>query len=210
MGNPVALYGAGGHAKVVLDALEQAGARVVGVIDDDSMRHGDEWCGYPVSPFAALEEFGLETKVVVAVGDRADRERLTARVLEAGYRLGNAVHPTAAIARDVFLGAGVAIMAQVAVNPGSRIGDGVIVNTGATVDYDCILEDFVQVAPGVDLSGTVHIAEGAFLGTGASVLQGIRIGAWSVIGAGAVVIRDLPNHVVAVGCPAEVIKPKRR
>ncbi len=202
MGNPVALYGAGGHAKVVLDALEQAGARVVGVIDDDSMRHGDEWCGYPVSPFAALEEFGLETKVVVAVGDRADRERLTARVLEAGYRLGNAVHPTAAIARDVFLGAGVAIMAQVAVNPGSRIGDGVIVNTGATVDHDCTIGEFTHIAPGARLAGGIEVGARVLIGIGVTILPGVKVGADATIGAGSVVLQNVEPGDTVVGTPA--------
>ena len=69
MERPIVIYGAGGHAKVVLDALEQAGKNVVGIIEDDTLRHGTEWCGYPVSPFSALDEFGPDMRVVVGIGD---------------------------------------------------------------------------------------------------------------------------------------------
>ena len=202
MKHPVVLYGAGGHAKVVLDALELMGKSVVGVIDDDSMRHGTEWCGYPVSPFAALEEFGPDVRVVVAVGDSADRERITTLVLEAGYHLGGVVHPTAAVARDVVLGAGVMILAQAAVNPGSRIGDGTIINTGATVDHDCTVGEFAHVAPGARIAGNVELGSGVLVGVGASVLPGVKIGARATVGAGSVVLSNVQSGDTVVGVPA--------
>ncbi len=205
MDESVVLYGAGGHAKVVLDALELAGQPVVGVIDDDARRQGTEWCGYPVSPLSALDEFGLETKVIIAIGDASDRRRLTARILEAGYQLGTAIHPSADIARDVVIGPGVMVLAQAAINPGCRVGDGAIINTGATVDHDCTIGQFALVAPGVHIAGAVEVGPGALIGIGACIIPGVKIGARATVGAGAVVIEDVDAGDTVVGSPARSV-----
>jgi serine acetyltransferase len=104
------------------------------------------------------------------------------------------------------LGAGTVVFAGAVVQPESRIGSHAIINTSATVDHNCILEDYVQVAPGANLCGNVCVGTGTFVGANAVVLENLKIGRWSIIGAGAVVIRDLPHQVVAVGCPARNIK----
>jgi acetyltransferase-like isoleucine patch superfamily enzyme len=97
-------------------------------------------------------------------------------------------------------------MAGVVVNTGSRIGRFVIVNTGATVDHDNLIEDGVHISPGCHLAGNVICRADAFIGTGASIIPRIEIGARAVIGAGAAVISDVPSDVLAVGCPAVVKK----
>jgi sugar O-acyltransferase (sialic acid O-acetyltransferase NeuD family) len=88
----------------------------------------------------------------------------------------------------------------------ARIGNHVIINTGARVDHDCILDDYVHAAPGVILCGCVTIGEGAFIGAGSVIIPGKRIGAWATVGAGSVVINDIPDFAVAVGNPAKIIK----
>jgi carbonic anhydrase/acetyltransferase-like protein (isoleucine patch superfamily) len=98
------------------------------------------------------------------------------------------------------------VFAGAVVQPESQIGAHAIINTSATVDHNCILEDFVQVAPGANLCGNVSVGAGTFVGANAVVLENLKLGQWAIVGAGAVVIRDLPNQVVAVGCPAQVIK----
>lgn len=84
----------------------------------------------------------------------------------------------------------------------ARTGEGCIVNTGATVDHDCVLGDFVHVAPGVNLAGTVTVGDNVMIGIGASVVPGITIVAGATVGAGAVVIRDVPAGATVVGVPA--------
>lgn len=86
------------------------------------------------------------------------------------------------------------------------IGEHVIVNTGATIDHDCIVADYAHLAPGVHLAGSVHVGEGAFLGIGSVVSPGVKIGRWSTLGAGAVAIHDLADGVVAAGVPAIALK----
>ena len=84
----------------------------------------------------------------------------------------------------------------------ARLGKGVIVNTSASVDHDCVVEDFAHLAPGTHLAGNVTVGSGAFLGVGVSVVPHRRIGEWSTVGAGATVIRDVPEASTAVGTPA--------
>ena len=96
---PVAIYGAGGHGKVVLDALELNGREIVGFLDDDSRCAGGKHCGYPVLAVAAAMELGREVEFVIAIGDAVARRQTAARVAEHGRDLATAVHPSAVVAQ---------------------------------------------------------------------------------------------------------------
>ena len=67
-----------------------------------------------------------------------------------------------------------------------------------------------DVFPGRCLASNVHIDELTYIGGGASVIQGVRIGKGVIIGAGAAVIDNIPDNVTAVGVPARVIKHHER
>jgi sugar O-acyltransferase (sialic acid O-acetyltransferase NeuD family) len=197
----VVIYGAGGHGIVVLDALERAGRRVVVFLDDDPERWG-ELGGRPVRGPDALSSLEPDAEVVVAVGDGAVRERLTARVLEAGRELAVVIHPSATIGRDATVGAGAMILAQAAVNPRARIGRCAIVNTGAVVDHDTLVGGFAHIAPGARLAGGVRVGLRALVGIGASVLPNVEIGDDAVVGAGAAVTKNVGPGATVVGVPA--------
>lgn len=98
------------------------------------------------------------------------------------------------------------ICAGVVVNTGSVIGADVILNTGCTVDHHNRIGDHAHIAPGVHMGGEVEVGEGALVGIGATVMPRKRIGAWSVVGAGTLVTRDVPDGVVVVGAPARVVR----
>ena len=117
--------------------------------------------------------------------------------------LAKAIHPSTVIASDVSIGEGTVIMAGVVVNTGGRFA---IINTGATVDHDNVIEDGVHISPGCHLAGDVVCRADVFIGTGTSIIPRTQIGARAVVGAGAAVISDVPSDVLAVGCPA-VVKP---
>jgi sugar O-acyltransferase (sialic acid O-acetyltransferase NeuD family) len=114
------------------------------------------------------------------------------------------VHPKAYVHDLGRLGPGTVVIAGAVVQPDAQIGAHCIINTGATVDHGCVIGDFCHVAPGCNLSGAVTLAEGVFMGIGSVAIQNARVGAWTMVGAGASVITDLPDHVVAVGVPARV------
>jgi len=200
----IVIYGAGGHGKVVLDALEQSDRRVAGFADDDTGRRGKPFCGYPVADLDNAE-FGEAVEVVVAIGDGELRAELTGQILASGYRLATVIHPSATIGRDVEIGSGAMILAQAAVNPGARIGHGVIINTAATVDHDCVVGDFAHLAPGVRMAGNVTVGERALVGVGATIMPGVEIGAGATVGAGSVVVADVAAGVTVAGVPAKPV-----
>lgn len=207
-GAQVAIYGAGGHGRVVLDALERSGRRVAGFVDDDRRRHGTECCGYTVVGDLAGAGSADDVEVVVAIGDGALRSEVVGQVVAAGYRLATAIHPSASIGRDVEIGQGAMILAQAAVNPGARVGRCAIINTSATIDHDCTVGDFAHVAPGARLAGSVAVGERALIGVGACVVPGVTIGADATVGAGSVVVADVENGSTVAGVPARPTKSR--
>ena len=178
----------------------------IGFLDDASALAGTTIMGLPVlGAIAQLDEFDHDA-VIVAIGDNRIRARIFESVRARGERIVNAVHPAAVLAPDVRLGEGVMICAGVVVNTGTVIGDNVILNTGCTVDHHNRIGSHAHIAPGVHLGGDVTIGEGTVVGIGATVIPQRTVGAWSAIGAGSVVTRDIPAYATAVGMPARVIQ----
>ena len=203
----VNVIGAGGHAKVVISTLRAAGWQVTGVYDDQPSLQGSLVLDVPVvGPIAAIRE-QAGRPAIIAIGQNAVRRRISR---EYSLHWVTAIHPRACVDPTAVIEPGAVIFAGAIIQPCVRVGIHAIVNTAATVDHDCVLEPFVQLAPGVHLSGQVSVGEGAFLGTGSSTIQRVKIGAWAVVGAGAVVIRDLAEGVTAVGVPARVIPRKEK
>ncbi|HEY9721592.1 MAG TPA: acetyltransferase [Oscillatoriaceae cyanobacterium] len=198
----IAIYGAGGHGKVVWDILRVSGHSVVGFVDTGEVP--PELLGLPVVKQPSdLPEFD---GMVIAVGQNRTRQRLFERMQSEGYLLVNAIHPSAVLSERLTLGVGVVIAAGVIVNVDGEIGDNVILNTGSRVDHDCRIGAHVHVAPGTVLGGNVAVGEGAFLGIGTRAIPGMRIGAWATCGAGSVVIREVAPDSTVVGVPARPIR----
>lgn len=202
------VLGTGGHAKVIVDILEQSGQiEIAGFTSAET--DGQEFLGYPIlgtDEFLPQAYEGLIRHAFSALGANLARKQ-TMQVLDSiGFELINAISPQSVISPNAKLGRGIAVMPGAVINAGAEIGDGAIINTGALIDHDCRIGKFVHVAPGCALAGCVHIGDGAFLGVGARIVPGVRIGAWSIVGAGGVVIRDLEEEVTAVGVPVKVIK----
>ncbi|ULH14250.1 acetyltransferase (plasmid) [Deinococcus sp. KNUC1210] len=200
---PLHILGASGHAKVIV-ALAHALGHPIAALYDDRIREGDlpAVLGHSVeTPVAGLPDTP-QTSAVIGIGSNAVRRTLADRFRRVHWEA--LIHPTAWVAPDAEIGPGSVIMAGAVVQPGARIGAHVIVNTLASVDHDCVLEDYVHVAPGCHLAGNVHLGEGVFAGVGAVFTPGNQVGAWSTIGAGATVISSFPAGITAVGVPARI------
>ncbi len=204
---PVYVFGAGGHAKVVLSTLRAAGYSVEGLFDDDLRKRGTEVLGVPVLGSVAEAQGTAPGQAVIAIGDNRTRRRLATDSV--GWEWVTVVHPRAYVDPSAVLGPGTVVFAGAVVQPEAQIGAHVIVNTGATVDHDCQVDDYVHLGPGVRLGGAVCVEEGALVGIGTAVIPGARIGAWSVVGAGAVVVRDVAAGSTVAGVPARALEGKR-
>ncbi len=206
----VVIIGAGGHGRVVADiiALSRKHEAVLAFIDDNAALWGDNIAGVPV--FGGINRLKLMCRqypgisVIVAVGNNSARQKIVTELKDYGIKYTSCIHPRAVIAGEVKMGMGVMVMAGAVINTGAIIGDHSIINTGATIDHDCILEDFVHISPGVNLAGKVKVDVRAHVGIGAAVLPCIKIGCGSMVGAGSVVVQDVPADAVAKGVPARV------
>jgi|MTBAKSStandDraft_1061840.scaffolds.fasta_scaffold01656_23 sugar O-acyltransferase (sialic acid O-acetyltransferase NeuD family) len=205
------LFGASGHAKVVIDIIEREKRYVIScIVDDNPALQGTSVWGYIVR--GGRDEItagkGMPWQAVVAIGDNGIRRGIGDWLEERRVSLVSVVHPSAQIGRDAVIGAGSVVMANVAVNPGSVIGRNVILNTGACVDHDCVVADNVHIAPGSTLCGSVRVGRGTFIGAGSTVIQNISIGSNVFVGAGTVVVKDIPDNTKVTGARETVAQPR--
>ena len=206
----VVIIGAGGHGKVVLDILRAAGQHeAVGFIDSFANRAGTSFAGLkifgPANMLPKLRQQGIRG-AIVAIGDCRARQMYAKLLVEQGFELANAIHPTASISPSATVGRNVVVAALAAVSTEARLADSVILNTSCVVDHECELGDAVHVCPGAHLAGRVRVGAGAWIGLGANVIQCMSVGEHATVGAGAVVIQDVPAYATVVGVPARVIK----
>lgn len=206
----IVIIGAGGHGKEVLTVLKDQGRleSFWGFVDDAEnikeilgfQRLGSiEWLLNEVDPE------GVET--IVAIGNNTVRKKIVERLTSFNFGFFNAISPYAYISPYVRIeGRGVMIFAGAVINGDAIIKNHVIVNISASISHDSVIDDFANINPGAHVAGGVYVGKGAFVGMGANVIQYKSIGDWSVIGAGAVVIEDVPPHVTVVGVPAKIVK----
>ncbi|WP_394265093.1 acetyltransferase [Bergeyella zoohelcum] len=195
------LFGASGHAKVIIDILQKSGIKVDKILDDNPKC--DDIFGISVEKNSHHVMFDQEA--IISIGNNEIRKKIVEKYY---FKYIKAIHPSAVISPHSTLGEGTVVMANAVLNPDVQIGKHCIINTGAIVEHDCKIEDFVHISPNAALAGNVQVGEGTHIGIGASVIQGVKIGKWVTIGAGAVVIRDVLDYATVVGNPAKVIKVK--
>ncbi|MCL4454976.1 MAG: acetyltransferase [Deinococcus sp.] len=212
MSKDLVIFGTGGFAREVHQLVEDLNRdstrwNFLGFLDGNPERHGVEVHGFPV--LGDLDWLGEHQKesLIIAVGSTVVRRKLVHQVRERyGNSFATLVHPLAWIGNRVALGEGSIVCAGTLITTDIQIGQHVILNLDCTVGHDAQIEDFVTVAPSVNISGNVRVGQGSDLGTGSAIIQNVQIGNWTIVGAGSVVVRDLPANVTAVGVPAKPIK----
>ncbi|MFD2044559.1 acetyltransferase [Ornithinibacillus salinisoli] len=201
MKNKLLIIGASGHGKVVADIALQMNRwdRIFFLDDNESigLSMGIEVIGTSDDLFAHIDDYD----VFVGIGNNITRQKIYLMLEKAGASIPVLIHPNAVIGNQVDIGNGTAVMAGAVINCCSKIGKGCIINTGSTVDHDNYIEDFVHISPGVHLAGTVKVGKGSWIGIGSVINNNLNITSDCNIGAGAVVIKDIPEPGVYVGVP---------
>lgn len=210
MSLPVIILGAGGHAKVLINALLASAVKIIGAVDPDPTKVGVSILGVPIlGDDRDVLKYPRDAVRLVnglgSVGVPTRRKELFDRFTAEGYKFATVVHPSAVIATAVEIDEGAQVMAGVVIQPGCHIGINAILNTRSSIDHDCRIGDHVHVAPGAVLSGDVSVGNVSHIGPGTTIVQGITIGQLSVVGAGSVVLKNVPDGSKAYGVPAKVI-----
>jgi sugar O-acyltransferase (sialic acid O-acetyltransferase NeuD family) len=190
------IVGAGGHGMVVAEAIEAMGDKVIGFCDDDQSK--TDCLGYKIIDFSNIPE---DAEVVIGVGNNEMRYRIKQRSFR---HISPVIHPSAIISRSASIAAGSMVLPGAIVNAKAIIGQHCILNTNCGVDHECVVGDFVHIAPAATLAGNVEIGEGTLIGMGAAILPYVKIGKWCKIGAGAVVVKDVPDGKTVIGVPAKI------
>lgn len=196
--NGLLVVGAGGHAKVVIDAWSRSAGPSDGLViaDDDPKKIGTSFMSYRIA--MTLDEAVLHGPAFhLAIGSTSVRARLHERLTRNGGRAVSILHPAASVAASATTGEGSFIAALAILAPDVRIRSSVIVNHGAVVDHDCIVGSFSHIGPNATLGGGVIVGAGVLVGSGATILPGVRVGDGAVIAAGSTIIRDVdPGETV--------------
>jgi sugar O-acyltransferase (sialic acid O-acetyltransferase NeuD family) len=208
MDNVVTILGAGGHAKVVISTLLSADVKIDRILDDNPDKWGTRMLSMEITgPLSEINNSSTGD-VIIAIGDNRTRKHIVEKFQHTRWAMA-VVHPDAYVHPSVRLGSGTIVFAKAVIQPDAVIGDHCVVNTGATIDHDCRIGNYVHVAPGVNLAGEVCLEEGVFCGIGGKVITGVTIGKWTTVGAGGVVIKDLPEYSLAAGVPARIIRVEK-
>lgn len=203
----VIIFGASGHANVIIDIIEKQNKyHIFGIFVDTPGMAGTEILGYPV--LGKISEFYGSTKGIIAVGDNYNRRLLANKIqsIDNHFEFVTAIHPSAIIGRDVHIGDGTVIAPGAILNTNVKIGEHCIVNTKASVGHDVTLGNFSTLAPGSTIGGNTIIGNLSTVSLGANVVHRTKIGDNTVIGAGATVVKEIPDGVVAYGTPAQIIR----
>ncbi len=208
----LAIIGAGGHGKVILDAALLMGCWESVVFLDDSPKAllpsllginiigGSDLLGSTIQ----ADEYDL----AIGIGDNHIRAKIFQAAKALGFHFPCIIHPSATISKFTEIGEGTVLFAHSVVNPASTIGKCVIINTSASVDHDSHLGDFVHISPGVRLGGGVQIGDFSWMGIGSCTRHEINIGSNCMIGAGAVVVKNILDNTTVIGNPATPFKRK--
>jgi sugar O-acyltransferase (sialic acid O-acetyltransferase NeuD family) len=206
---PLIIIGAGGHAKVLIDALKLLGAPILGISERNPALISTELLGVPViCNDDELKKYPPASVTLVnglgGVKDTSLRRAVFKRLKMLGYAFSQVIHPSTVISLNARLSEGVQVMAGAVIQPGATIAENTLINTRTSVDHDCQIGSHVHLAPGVTLCGSVEVGDSVHVGSGATVIQGIIVGRHSLVGAGTLVRENVPEGSTIIGVPGRI------
>ncbi|CFX11709.1 Sialic acid O-acyltransferase, NeuD [Syntrophomonas zehnderi OL-4] len=210
---PLIIVGAGGLGREVAWLAADINRQkpewdFIGFVDDGVQGNTVE--GYPIiGPVEHLFNMPSDIWTVVAIADSRVRMKLVRQIQEQGRKMATLVHPSVSMSDYVKIEAGSIICSGTVITTNVSLGLAAIINPGCFIGHDTGLQDFVSLMPGTNLAGEVRVGEGCYFGLNSCVINRTTIGEWSVIGAGATAVDDIPAYSLAVGVPARVVKKLR-
>lgn len=209
---PIIIYGSGGFAREIAWLIERINNNnptwnILGYIDDNTANHGNVINSYSVLGNQNILTNYEEVSVVLAIGKSTIREKIASNILDyKKLEFPNLIDPSVIYSEYIDMGIGNIICANTVLTTNIKLGNFNIINLNCTLGHDVDMEDYVTILPSSNISGNCTIKKCAELGTKTTVIPQKIIGEYSIVGAGSVVIRDIPNYCIAVGVPARPIK----
>lgn len=211
----IVLIGGGNQAHYTIDIInKERKYNIVGIIDSihnvGSDRFGYKVLGRQEDIIKLKEQYNIEGGII-SIGDNWARYYVSSQIKKEipDFKFVNAIHPSVVIGDNVELGEGIVMMAGCIINPKSKIGDFTFFATGAQVDHDCNIENYSSISAGSITGGYVTLGEFSAITLGVTVVDRLKIGKNTVVGAGSLVLNDLPNNVLVYGNPAKIIKTRK-
>ncbi|TDS65010.1 acetyltransferase [Myroides indicus] len=209
----IAIFGAGGfgrEVKTIIDAINKKKPNTYNFIGfyDDGIDKGTIINNFPVlGGIKELNQVEEGLALIVSIGDPKIKKKILDNIINSNIVYPTIIHPNVSISNDdVLIGSGTIICEGTIITCNIKIGDFVIFNLMCTVGHDTVIEDYCAFMPSVNISGEVHIQKSVYIGTGAKIINLLKIGENTIVGAGAVVSKTLPANCTAVGIPAKPIK----
>ncbi len=196
------IYGAGGHARVIISCLLANHQPIQAIFDDDLTK--SQILDLPIQGAYHTSSFPDE-ELVIAIGNNVVRQSLSQKI---SHSFGTICHPSAMVEKDASIAPGTVVLHGAIIQSGCIIGKHVIINTAAQIDHDCTIANFAHIAPGVILCGNVSVGENTLIGAGSIVVPNIHIGKNCMVAAGSVVTKDMRDGQMVRGNPARIIKTK--
>lgn len=194
--NELVFYGASGHAKVVMDAVNLEEVKLSGFFDDDIAKK--TFKNLAVNLYSKVVY--SNAKCIISIGDNTLRKQISLRVQHTFITV---IAKSAGVSDSAIIKAGTFVAQKAVIQADVVVGNHCIINTNSSLDHDCVISDFVHVAPGATICGGVHIDEGTLIGAGSVILPNIKIGKWCTIGAGSVVTKNVDDYSTIKGNPAK-------
>ena len=201
---PLVMLGGGGHAAALTEILLLQGRDIVAVVAPQittskelfkgikHFKNDNNILDFPIDEVELVNGIGaipysdLRTKIHIKYKSKL-------------YEFATVIASTANVSAYASIAQGAQILTNATICNGSEIGFGTIVNTSASIDHDCKIEAFCHIAPGVVISGHVHVKESVHIGTGAKIINDIQIGKNTIIGVGANILKTLPDSSIVYG-----------
>ena len=203
---PIIVVGAGGHAKVVIDAIEQGGIyTITTVLDDAPSKIGQAILGYRIRGLFEIDTLEKQD-FIVAIGHDQIRKQKYNELLGLGFTPTTIIHPKAIISPHAILAKGCYVGANVMINPQADIGENTILNTACVIEHDVIIGAHSQISPMAVLCGGVKLGGLGYIGANAVIRQLIEIVTGTVIGAGSTVVKNITQQGTYIGCPAKKLE----